>query len=323
MLYLHDLRAKLQDRKNRLYKVDASQYGTELRFFLQFLDSNPYLKALLRTLESDTTLDFSAWSETHANRHQVKFPDSEAHRATICYEILKLCANDPGEREAYTWGMLFSFESNIGRILNDLTDAVASPLVNFLHDRIEDVSSVLYLIERFKVRAEWFRRNELFQLYQEDTSVGEAALDQKLREALFEGGIDYPFSQPLSPSGEADVVALIGSGDPLVLEVKVFDPERGKGKSNIRQGLHQAIRYADDYNQPVGYVVVFNCSDGQLAFQGGPDEDSAVPARVSQAGKTFFVISVDIRPDRPSASKDRPATRTEIRYAELVGAGSS
>ena len=323
MLYLHDLRAKLQDRKNRLYKVDASQYETELRFFLQFLSSNPYIEALLGTLEADPTVDFATWSKTHAKRHQVKFPDSEAHRAKICYEILRLCANDPDERQAFTWGMLFSFETNIGEIVNDLTEAVASPLVNFLHDRIEDASSVLYLVERFKVRTEWFRRNELFQLYQEDTSVGEAALDQKLREALFEGGIDYPFSQPLGPSGKADVVALLGSDDPLVLEIKVFDPERGKGKSNIRQGFHQVLRYADDYNQPVGYLVVFNCSDGQLAFQGGPEEESAVPARVSHAGKTFFVISVDIRPDRPSASKDRPATRTEISYAELVGADCS
>ena len=320
MLYLHDLRAKLQDRKNRLYKVDASQYETELRFFLQFLSSNPYIEALLRTLDAETTVDFATWSETHAIQHQVKFPDSEADRAKICYEILKLCANDPDERQSIEWGELFSFESNISEIVNDLTEAVVSPFVNFLHDRIEDASSVLYLIERFKVKVEWFRRTELFQLYEEDTSVGESALDRKLREALFEGGIDYPFSQPLSPSGEADIVALLGSEDPLVLEVKVFDPERGKSKSNIRQGLHQLVRYADDYNQPVGYLVVFNCSEGQLAFQGGPEEGFAVPARVSQAGKTFFVTSVDIRPDRPSASKDSPATRTEVKYAELVGA---
>ena len=132
------------------------------------------------------------------------------------------------------------------------------PLVNFLHDQIDDAGNVLYLIERFKLRAEWFKRDELYNLYQAHTSVGETGLDRELRAGLFEGGIDYPFSQPLSPSGKADVVVLLGSDDPLVLEVKVFDPERGKGNRQLQQGFHQVLRYADDYNQSLGYLVIFN-----------------------------------------------------------------
>ncbi len=109
-------------------------------------------------------------------------------------------------------------------MLRDLAEAVVDPLVNFLHDQIDDGGNVLYLIERFKLKSEWFRRKELYTLYTGHTSVGEASLDQELRASLFEGGVDYPFSQPSSPSGEADIVALLGSDDPLVLEVKVFDP---------------------------------------------------------------------------------------------------
>ena len=323
MLHLHDLRVRLQDRKNRLYKAPYSQYETELRFFLQFLTDDSYINGLLRTLDADTTVDFATWTESRAAPHEVRFPNSESARAKVCYEILKPCANDPEENQTLEWGMLFSSETRFVDILNDLTEAVVDPLVNFLHDRIDDSSSVLHLIERFKVKSEWFSRDELFRVYEQDTSVGEATLDQRLREALFDGGIDYPFSQPRGPSGDADIVALLGSDDPLVLEVKVFDPDRGRGKRNMQQGLHQVLRYSDDYNQPVGYLVVFNCSDGQLAFQAWPDGEFAVPARVSHGGKTFFVISIDIRPDRPSASRDRPATRTQIRYEELVGADGS
>ena len=100
----------------------------------------------------------------------------------------------------------------------------------FLHDRIDDGGNVLFLIERFKLKTEWFRRKELYLLYQEDTSVGEASLDQELRASLFDGGIDYPFSQPSSPSGKADIIALLDSDDPLVLEVKVFDPWPQQGQ---------------------------------------------------------------------------------------------
>ena len=81
-------------------------------------------------------------------------------------------------------------------------------------------------------------------MYLDDTGLGEAHLDRVLREALFDGGLDFPFSQPDSPSGRADVVSLDDSEDPLVLEVKVFDPDRGKGRSHLRQGFHQVLRYA-------------------------------------------------------------------------------
>lgn len=319
MLYLHDLRAKLQDRKNRLYKVGVSQYETELRFFLQFLDDNPCLRALVHTLDADKSIDFGEWCQTDANRHEVRFPPSELGRAKMCYEILKLCAFDPKEEQSIHWGMRFTHETQSARSLEALNEEVLQPFVNFLHDRIDEAGGVLYLIERFKIKVEWFRKHELFSLYTEDTSRGEDSLDRKLRESLFEGGIDYPFSQPLSPSGQADIIALLGSDDPLVMEVKVFDPGKGRSKRHIQQGFHQVLKYADDYNQPVGYLVVFNCSDGHLVFQPESNGEHEFPTRVTHAGKTFFLISIDLQAERPSASKDRPATRTEISYEELTG----
>ena len=35
---------------------------------------------------------------------------------------------------------------------DDLTAAVVDPVVNFLHDQIDDGGNVLYLIERFKLK---------------------------------------------------------------------------------------------------------------------------------------------------------------------------
>ena len=140
-----------------------------------------------------------------------------------------------------------------------------------------------------------------------------------LREALFEGGVDFPFSQPISPSGRADVVSLDDSDDPLVLEVKVFDPDRSKDKGSLRQGFHQVLRYANDYQQNVGYLVVFNCSDNQLVW---PSEDSTgrdVPSRVVHDGKTLFLIAIDIGADRESASKEWPSGRAVISRSELIG----
>ena len=192
------------------------------------------------------------------------------------------------------------------------------PLINFLHDQIDDGGNVLYLIERFKLKAEWFRRKDLYALYKGDTSAGEASLDQELRANLFEGGIDYPFSQPSSPSGKADIVALLGSDDPLVLEVKVFDPVLSRGKSHLRQGFHQVLRYAGDYNQSLGYLVIFNCSDRQLAISSEEPSGAEFPPRITYGGKTFFVIPIDIHPDTASASKEKPSSRLVIGYRDLI-----
>ena len=192
-------------------------------------------------------------------------------------------------------------------------------LVNFLHDQIDDAGNVLYLIERFKLRVEWFRRDELYRLYQGDTSVGETNLERELRAGLFEGGGDYPFSQPLSPSGKADIVALLGSADPLVLEVKVFDPERGKDRRHLRQGFHQVQRYANDYNQSLGYLVIFNCSDRQLVISSEESSEAEFPPRINYAGKAFFAISIDVHPDTISASKERPASRQVVSFKDLIG----
>ena len=204
-------------------------------------------------------------------------------------------------------------------MLRDFTEGVVDPLINFLHDRIDDGGNVLHLIERFKLKAEWFRREELYNLYENNTSVGERNLDRELRASLFEGGVDYPFLQPSSPSGEADIVALLGSDDPLVLEVKVFDPQSSKGKSNLKQGFHQVVKYSNDYNQSLGYLVIFNCSGRPLVIS--PDEPSEpeFPPRLNYGGKTFFAIPVDIHPDTVSASKEKPASRITINYRELVG----
>ena len=318
MYYLRNLRVHLQERRNRLYKTGHVQYSTELRFFLQFLDGHSYTHSLLEVIEANESVEFDKWAADQQDGRQVNFPDSEEGRAKVCYGILKQCAIDPADQTWFQWAHMFSFEDSFDAMLCDLTEEVVDPLVNYLHDRVDAVGNVLYLLERFKLKAEWFRRKELYQLYVDETSIGEASLDQELRESLFDGGVDYPFSEPSSPSGKADIVASLDSDDPLVLEVKVFDPDRSKGKGHIRQGFHQVLRYADDYNQSLGYLVVFNCSGRQLAFDSENTPEREFPPRVTHAGKTFFLISIDIHPDRASASRERPESRVRIGYQDLV-----
>ena len=319
MFYLQNLRIRLQEKRNRLYRCDHRTYPSELGYLIQFLDENPYLKGLLNAMEAEETAEFDIWVESAFSRSEaIRFPKTEAGRAKMCLGIIKQCANDQRYNQLFHWGRQLGGDLNLNEVCASITENAVDPLINFLHDRIEEAGNVLFVMERFKRKTEWFSRRDLFQQYVENTSAGETHLDQALRLGLFEGGIDYPFSQPDSPSGKADVVALLGSDDPLVLEVKVFDPARNRNVRHLQQGFHQILRYADDYNQNVGYLVIFNCSDGRLVVADGASEDTESPSRIVYANKTFFVFVIDVNPHTSSASKENPSKRHVINHRVLV-----
>ena len=236
----------------------------------------------------------------------------------MCLGILRQCADDRFGDQAFFWGQQFGGGNHFDDACNALTESVAGPVINYLHDQIDEDSNVVFILERFKRKTEWFTKDRLFRGYTEDTSTGEKQLDQALRQALFESGIDYPFSQPASPSGEADVVALLESDDPIVLEVKVYDPDRSRSVRHLRQGFHQVLRYANDYNQSTGYLVIFNCSAHQMLVAGKHSEPTETPARIKHAGKTFFVFVIDVNPDIASASKEDPSSRRVVHIGDLI-----
>lgn len=320
MYYLRNLRVQLQERRNRLYKTGHVTYDSELNYLLQFTNNNPYLRSILEILDAEANLDFDEWASKHANqRLVVDFPDTEVGRAKVCLGILMRLLNDEQGQEWPRWTRLFTAETQFDPMLRDFTEAVVDPFVNYLHDRIDESGNILYLIERFKLRTEWFDREHLYKLYSENPQTGEAQLDQKLRASLFDGGVDFPLSQPSSPSGKADITAMLETDDPLVVEVKVFDPHTGKNKGHVRQGFHQVLKYANDYNKNVGYLVVFNCSPHSMVIV--PDEEAKgeVPSRILYADKTFFVVAIDVNPNAATAIRENPKRRVTISRKDLTG----
>ena len=320
MFYLRNLRIRLNERIERLRGCGHFTYVTELSYLLRFLDENQYIRGLLTAVDAEEQQDFETWVERPFGQSgRVQFPRTEAGRAKMCLGLLRQCAHDPSGNESFLWGRQFGGGDRLDSACAALTESVAGPLINYLHDQIEEAGNILFILERFKRNTEWFTRNRLFLNYVENTSAGESNLDQALRQALFEGGIDYPFSQPASPSGKTDVVALLGSDDPMVLEVKVYDPDRSRTVSHLRQGFHQVLRYSDNYNQNVGYLVIFNCSSHLMAITDTDSEPTETPTRIKHANKTFFVFVIDVNPETASASRENPSSRRVIQYRDLVG----
>jgi hypothetical protein len=308
MLFEHELRVRLKERRNRLYKKDCRVFDAELRFFLSWLQKEPYINAILAEIESaDITLE--VWEPGNFGWGVLNLPDSEIKTAKICLEVCR-----KGESQKYAH--FCTSETNFNSMCRAFVDSYVDPVVHYLEDRIEEGSSVLGILERYKRRTEWFQRKHLFDLYERDTTRGEEHVDAHLREYLVDQGISYPFSQPSSPSGDADIVAGLDSNDPLALEVKVFGGPNKYNDQYIRKGFSQAYRYAADYNLPSGYLVVFNLSEKLLIFQ--TENKKRWPAAIHLADKTIFLIAIDINPNAPKASKDKALGRHTISEAFLL-----
>lgn len=316
MYYQQDLRVKLQQRRNRLYKASHHIYDEELKYFIQFLRSVPYFVGILEELEylhPDVT--FEEWQHTGLGWQQLDFPDSETEKAKLCYGCVIHCTE--GRATPLAIARNFTTDKGPDARVRAFTEVFVDPLVDFLHDRVDEGSSMLYLLAQYKHKAEWFRREELFTQYQADPTRGEARLDAHLREFLVDQGVEYPFSTPLSPSGRTDIVAGLHTPDPLVLEVKLFDPDKGYDRAYVRKGLKQVYEYAADYNKTVGYLVVYNLSDYDLVFQTAQD-DKRWPPRLQVGSSTFFIISIDVHPVERTASQQKKLRRYEISEEYLL-----
>jgi len=308
------LRYDLQVKKNRVLKSTSQTVKEELVLFFDFINTNALLRGLLEELRNNMPDFEKTYSEMVAQR-RIVWPQKEIDRVRVCLAFIEHCMKSENVDEASQIAFQVGF---YGRSLDDASSYFLEhffmPLYEYLDGHIEEYSSVLYIIEKFKLRSQWFDRKRLYDLYLLDTSKGENVLDKVLREFLFDNGVEYPFSTPASSSGRADIIASLHTPDPIIVEVKIFDGD-GRSKSYIRQGFRQIHDYMTDYNKNVGYLVIFNVCDKDLQFR---LTDPNKPPRVHLNNKTIFLVVIDIYHDMHPAS-ERPQLQVyEIKENELV-----
>lgn len=301
MYYQRNLRVQLQERRNHLYKAVTSTYDREVKYLLSFINGTPYLRGLVQELQAlHPEITWELWKENKLTGREFPLPDTEAGAAKVAYGMLEECAQK--EAAAQRYAFLAGGSGKISDQLRDLTERVVDYFFRYVHDRLDEGNSVLYLLEKYKHRVEWFHRKELLEQLASDTHHSEGIVDSDLREYLYDQGIDYPFSTPASPSGRTDIVADLGEERPVVLEIKLFDPERSYDRSYIRKGFRQIYDYATDYSQSAGYLVIFNCSPRTIVFN-TKSASRQWPSRIEIDHKTFFLITIDLAVLEVSASK--------------------
>jgi len=208
-------------------------------------------------------------------------------RAKVAWHLLRQWA-EQANAAAMFGHQLHPSDRSIDAGARVASETVVEPLTEYLQERIGEASDVLYLLERYVRRVEWFEQDRLWTAYEADTAHGEAIYDKDLRRFLFDQGIDYPFSQPRSASGEADVVASLDEDDPLVCEMKLYDGEK-YSKAYLAKGVHQAVGYARDYGKSSGYLVIVNLSKKHLRLP-SDGETNEWPPRIDVGGITVFLF---------------------------------
>lgn len=315
MNYQRDLQVRLQERYRRLYKAELRLYKHEAGYLINFIRSTPALRYLIEDVErSEPDIDPATWVSEHFGWRQAEWPATEAGRSKVAWHLLQQWAEH--EDAAAMFGhSLDSSQNNLAVGARTATEAVVEPLIEYLQERIGEASDVLYLLERYVRRVEWFEQGRLHAAYEANPSSGEHTYDTDLRQFLFEQGIDYPFSQPRSASGQSDVVAGLDGDDPLVCEVKLYDAA-SYGKSYIAKGVQQAVAYARDYGKTTAYLVVVNRSVKHLRFPTDGDTKEW-PPRIDVGGVTVFLIQVRALP-QPSASKRGAAEVVPLSKDDLL-----
>jgi len=295
------------------------QYKVQLGYLHELLQRTPRFRAVFDLLAAATAdFDADAWMrEKVFGARQIchAWPTSEQQKLRVLLRTIEVSATEDVEPAAV--GRVFVYSQNLDEHAQAFTRQVVFPLVDYLQTRLGTEAEVLHLLERMRRQIEWFERDSLYREYEANTAKGEALYDRRVREFLFAEGIDYPFSQPASPAGKADLVAGLDDEDPLVCEIKLYDGD-SYGPPYLKQGAGQAVRYAHDYGKSSAHLVVFNLSDERLELPS--DEPVGVsPPRLQIEGVTVFMIVVQAKP-LPSASKDHHRRVRTIQREQLVPA---
>ncbi|MFI1354856.1 hypothetical protein ACH4TV_14975 [Streptomyces sp. NPDC020898] len=315
MRYEHNLQAKLKQKYGLVYGAHHDAYKHEIRYLRDFIQKSPALRAITETLEnSNTEINPAEWVRDNFRTRSFSWPDTESGRAKIIWWFIQRWADGA---DPFGVAQSFSVSKYLDVILREMTEQTVRPFVEYLMEQLGSASEVLYMLERFARRLEWFDQAELYAKYGADTKHGEDTYDTHLRKFLFDQGIDYPFSQPKSASGQVDVVSGLDGDDPLVCEVKLYDTSRkGYGVPYVAKGFRQALDYAHDYSKSVAYLVTFNLSDQGLQM---PTDEVTKPwpPRLHVDGVTVYLVTVNAKP-LPSASKRGKASPRVVTRDELV-----
>ncbi|MDG4795393.1 hypothetical protein [Micromonospora sp. WMMD1082] len=300
--------------------------GHEVRLVVDWVKKQPALRAALAEAEQiEPGLDFAAFLSRLQQRDLSWKSTTEGGRAVLAWRLMKHIAEGDikhGDKSTIVRQMAFaSGERNINDGWRKFVELALAPFFDYMGERVGAESSVLYTLERYVRRVEWFDREELYARFQQDTRNGEEVYNLDLQRFLYLEGNYVTHAKPRSASGEADIIGEVDSDDALICDGKIFDAG-SRGKNYLAKGYNQVIQYAQDYQKSVAYLVIFNISGRPLQFPADESKGVSFPY-VDMAGVRVYLVGVRALPPRTTASKQGKASPVVVTVEDLVNPDNS
>ena len=290
--YLQRVRFQLQKRVRRLNSCSHLLFHSSLIQFWNYVQSQPMTAGVLAKIEQEARPYKDEIAAIISEREIPQFA-VELEQHAFVYRVVQHCATQPLDRTygpEVEIGLALSHQGKLDEALNYFREIFLEPLYDYVDSALDQQGAVLSLLMKYKRKVEWFEREELQTL----EASGERKLAKHLYAFLFDQGLDFHI-EPQSASGEADLVAR-----DLVLDAKVFDGAQ-RGRAYLASGAHQVHTYARDFNQEVGYLVVYKTCPESIDFDFAASGQFA--PYLSVGGKTIYILIIDICNYETSASK--------------------
>jgi hypothetical protein len=317
--YIQNLRYKLQKRVRRLNSTPLNAYQTNLQQLWHFFHSHPIFAGLAQLLVSKHPT-MAGPAQLLAAQTQAHTCKTELEHAAFSYFVLKECVESPSAKTAPCLMAAYGYRSSLSDGLTAFNEHFLEPFYDYVDEQLDDRGATLAMLRRYKHKVEWFCGEQLFGFVQSDSQHGEKKLALHLYEYLHDQGIDF-FIEPKSVSGQADLVGAQTGAEPLIADAKIFCPDKGKNTRYIAHGFNQVYIYTLNYNQPFGFLIIYNASGEDLRFALA-DKSQSVPF-LTHNNKTIFFIVIDIFPHETSASKRGQLKTHEITEELLISVTSA
>lgn len=292
--YLQQQRFLLQKKVKRLNSCDYKLFHSLFVQFWHYLNAHPIYSGVLGKLATESrpyTEDIQAVS----GGESVFLTETEKEAIEFTFRLLEHCATQPlgkGTGPEVSIGRGISHSSKWNEMLDGFRDGYLEPFYEFLDEALDGQAAVLSVLLKYKRHVEWFARDEVRSL----VNAGERSAAKHLYAYLFDQGLSFHI-EPQSASGEADLVA-----PELVLDAKLFDGDTSsRGKRYVLSGVNQLLTYARDFQQQVGYLVIYRTCPEDLQFSFSR-ADLPVPHMVID-GRVIYFLVVDVCEHAASASK--------------------
>ncbi len=311
--FVQTLRYKLQRRVRRLNGADARHFGHMLKQVWPFIRKSELFMGILEpALRCHPDLEESAKKVLAGEQLE---GDGELEVVGIAFYVLDgVVAADQPDDAAICAGFAYHHGSEISEAVDSFRDHFLEPLYEYLDEQLDDQRAICALLVKYKRRSEWFTRSE-FQAMLQDSMRGEKRLAIDLYRYLHDQGMEFHI-EPRSASGEIDLLGDQTGDQRLVLDAKIFAPDKSKGKSYLISGFNQIYTYARDYNESAAYLAIFQTTVAEPKFTFA-QSDSLFPY-LEHNGKIVYFAVIDVCDYEKPASKRGQSRVIEITRDDLI-----